>query len=57
VALSDQHLRLVAAPIDQDQGCGILRSKIGMVIGFFFFFLCAVAASVIPSLWLLLFLV
>ena len=37
VALADQHLRLVAGAIDQDQRRRVLRPKIGMVIGFFFF--------------------
>ena len=38
VALADQHLRLVAGAVDQDQRRRILGPEIGMVIGFFFFF-------------------
>ena len=38
VAFADQHLRLVAGAIDQDQRRGVLGPEIGMVIGFFFFF-------------------
>jgi len=37
MALADQHLWLLAGTIDQDQRRRILRPKVGMMIGFFFF--------------------
>src|SRR5439155_2051692 len=37
VALADQHLRLLAGAVDQDQRRRVLGPEIGMVIGFFSF--------------------